>query len=48
MNIVFFGSYEEAMENSSHPKVQEFASRMGSLADGPPTFYNLDVIEERS
>lgn len=48
MNIVFFDSYEEAMENSNHPKVQEFASKMATLVDGPPTFYNLDVVEDRT
>jgi hypothetical protein len=48
LNIVFFDSHEEAMENSSHPATQEFASKMMALGDGPPTFYNLDVIEERT
>ena len=47
MHLVFFDSHEEAMENSSHPAVQEFAGKMMAIADGPPTFYNLDVIEER-
>jgi hypothetical protein len=26
---------------------QEFAARMMSLADGPPTFLNLDVVDDR-
>jgi hypothetical protein len=47
-NIVFFDSHEEAMENSNHPVTQEFSAKMMALADGAPTFYNLDVIEERS
>jgi hypothetical protein len=48
LNIVFFDSYEEAMENSSLPQTQDFAERMAALADGPATFYNLDVVEDRS
>ena len=47
-NIVFFDSYEDAMANSNLPVTQEFSQKMMSLADGPPTFYNLDVVEERS
>jgi hypothetical protein len=46
-NIVFFDSYESAMENSDNPVTQDFAQKMMALADGPPTFYNLDVIEDR-
>jgi hypothetical protein len=45
--LAFFDSYDAAMENSNHPTTQEFAQRMMSLADGPPTFYNLDVIDDR-
>jgi hypothetical protein len=47
-NIVFFDSYEAAMENSNLPVTQEFSGKMMALGDGPPTFYNLDVIEDRS
>ena len=47
MNIVFFDSYESAMENSNMPETQEFSQRMMALADGPPTFFNLDVIEDK-
>ena len=47
-NIVFFDSYEEAMENSNLPVTNEFAQKMMALADGPPTFYNLDVVDDRS
>jgi len=43
--IVEFPSYEEAMANSQDPETTEFASRMAALCDGPPTFYNLDVID---
>ncbi len=43
--IVEFPSYEEAMANSHRPETDEFAGRMAELCDGPPSFYNLDVIE---
>lgn len=45
-NIVFFDSYEDAMKNSNRPEIHEMSEKMGALGDGPPTFYNLDVIEE--
>lgn len=45
MNIVEFESYEAAMENSNSPETQKFAERMAELCDGPPTFYNLDLLE---
>lgn len=44
-NVVEFESYESAMENSNRPETSEFASKMAELCDGPPTFYNLDVVE---
>jgi hypothetical protein len=47
-NIVFFDSYEEAMENSNLPVTQEFSQKMMALGDGPPTFYNLNVLDDRS
>ena len=46
-NIVFFDSFEDAMENSDLPVTSEFSERMMALADGPPTFHNLDVVEDR-
>jgi hypothetical protein len=46
--FAFFDSYESAMENSNNPTTQEFAQRMMSLGDGPPTFFNVDVIDDRS
>src|SRR5262249_12588931 len=45
--FAFFDSYETAMKNSNDPITQEFAQKMMSLADGPPTFYNLDVLDDR-
>jgi len=32
--------------NSNHPATQEFAQAMAGLCDGPPTFYNLDVVRD--
>jgi hypothetical protein len=46
-NIVFFDSYEEAMQNSQLPETSEFSQKMMALGDGPPTFHNLDVVEDR-
>jgi len=48
LNIVFFDSYEDAMENSSLPVTQEYSQKMMALGDGAPTFTNLDVVEDRS
>lgn len=45
MTIVEFESYELAMANSANPKTDAFAQKMAELCDGPPTFYNLDVVE---
>jgi hypothetical protein len=47
VNIIFFDSYEEAMENSALPETDTFSKKMMSFADGPPTFYNLDVVDDR-
>ena len=44
VSVVEFDSYESAMENSRRPETSEFASRMAELCDGPPTFFNLDVL----
>jgi hypothetical protein len=46
--VVFFDSYVSAMKNSELPVTQEFAEKMSALADGPPTFYNLNVVEHRT
>jgi len=46
--VVFFDSYEDAMKNSALPETDALSKATMSLADGAPTFYNLDVIEERS
>jgi hypothetical protein len=46
--MVFFDSYESAMENSQLPETQAIAERMMALADGPPVFHDLEVLEDRS
>lgn len=46
--IVFFDSYESAMANSNLPETQEFAAKMMAMVPTPPTFHDLDVIDERS
>jgi hypothetical protein len=46
--LVFFDTYEYAMKNSELPVTQEIAGKMAELADGPPAFYNLDVIDDQT
>ncbi len=46
VNVVFFDSYESAMENSELPKTQELAGEMRRAAQGDPTFLDLEVIDE--
>ena len=46
--IVFFDSYESAMENSNLPETAEFAAKWAEIADGPPSFLDLDVVDDRS
>lgn len=48
LNVVFFDSYESAMDNSNLPETRELAQQLMSLADGSPVFYNLDVIDDRT
>jgi hypothetical protein len=45
--VVFFDSYESAMENSSLPETKAAADEYMKLSDGPPTFYNLDILDDR-
>jgi hypothetical protein len=45
-NIVFFDSYEAAMENSRLPETQAIAEKMAA-ALGEATFSDLDIIEDR-
>lgn len=44
VTIVEFDSYDDAMANSRHPNTDAMAKRLAELADGPPRFYNLDVV----
>ncbi len=46
LSIAEFDSYESAMENSNRPETDEFSRRMAELCDGPPRFYNLDVLDQ--
>jgi hypothetical protein len=46
--LVFFDSYDAAMINSGLPETQASAEVFASLADRPPTFYNLDILDDRS
>jgi|SRR5437764_4745163 len=46
MIIAEFPSYEEAMKNSELPETQRISEQMMKLADGGPTFRNLDVTNE--
>jgi hypothetical protein len=46
--IAFFDSYESAMENSRLPETHEFAEKERALMDGPVTFHDLDVLEDRT
>jgi hypothetical protein len=48
LNIVEFPSYEAAMKNSELPETGQLAEKLAKLADGPPTFRNLDVTFERA
>ena len=46
VQIVEFPSYDDAMANSNMPETSDFAAKLASLCDGPPTFRNLDVLRE--
>ena len=48
VNIVFFDSYEAAMENSNLPETERLATKLTALLGGSPSFANLDVVEDRS
>jgi hypothetical protein len=46
--VVLFDSYEDAMRNSQLPETQAFAEKLVGVLGGPPTFHDLDVLEERT
>lgn len=47
-DIVFFDSYESAMENSNLPETRALAEKFASLLGEAPRFYDLDVVDDRS
>jgi hypothetical protein len=46
--LVFFDSYESAMENSDLPETKFAAEQYMKAASGPPVFYDLDILEDRA
>jgi hypothetical protein len=44
--IAFFDDYDSAMVNSNLPETQSFGEKQFALLDGPPSFTDLDVIDE--
>jgi hypothetical protein len=46
-NLVFFDSYESAMENSALAETQQFSAQMMASAEAPATFYDLNVLDDR-
>jgi len=46
--VVFFDSYESAMENSNLPETKASAEQFTKLSDGPPVFYDLDILEDQA
>lgn len=46
LQIVEFPSYDEAMANSNLPDTSEFAARLATLCDEPPSFRNLDITRQ--
>jgi quinol monooxygenase YgiN len=44
--IAEFPSYEEAMKNNDLPETKRISEQMQKLADGEPTFRNLDVSRQ--
>jgi quinol monooxygenase YgiN len=45
--IAIFDDYDSAMANSSLPETAAFAEKQAQLLSGPPTFTDLDIIDER-
>jgi hypothetical protein len=46
--VVFFDSYESAMDNSGLAETGRLAEQQQALLDQPPTFHDLDVIGDQS
>lgn len=45
VHIVFFDSYDSAMENSNLPETQDLAAKFAALL-GTPIFRDLDVVDD--
>ena len=45
--LVFFDSYESAMENSGLPETKSAAEQYMKATTGAPVFYDLDILEDR-
>lgn len=46
--LVFFDSYDSAMENSELPETQEYARRFRDALDGEASYINFDILEDRT
>src|SRR3954452_1400730 len=46
LTIAEFPSLEVAEANSKSADTSEFAGKMAALCDGPPTFYNTDLMQQ--
>lgn len=46
--VVFFDSYESAMENSSLPETKAAAQQYMKVTSSQPVFYDLDILEDRA
>jgi hypothetical protein len=46
-NIVFFDSYEAAMENSALPETDALSQEFRGLVEGVPAFHDLDVVDDQ-
>ena len=44
--VVEFESHDSAMANSARDDTSAFAQKMAALCDGPPTFFNGDVVHQ--
>lgn len=46
--VVFFDSYESAMENSNLAETKASAEQFAKMSDAPPVFYDLDILDDRA
>ena len=45
--IVFFDSYEDGVKNSELPETAAMSEKMVAAFDGPPSYIDLDVVDDR-